>query len=173
MKLRRPILSASLVLLTVFSLAFPASAIVGTQEILKRLLAAIMTVEKLNYQVLLTQTDSVRHDTPSTMTYTLTAGSFYKVIALGDNDRVADIDLKVYDENDNLVGSDDDDTNVAEVNVSPKWTGKFKFVVDAYKMNSGYNDAFYGLVVARKETTSKPRTSTQPKNSGSPAKFYN
>ena len=51
-------------------------------------------------------------------------GNDYALVATGDN-RVLDVDLKVYDENWNLIDSDTDETNLALVRFTPKWTGAF------------------------------------------------
>lgn len=51
-------------------------------------------------------------------------GNDYLLVAAGDS-RVSDVDLKVYDENWNLIDSDTDSSSVAVVTFTPKWTGLF------------------------------------------------
>ena len=48
----------------------------------------------------------------------------YLLVAAGD-DRVTDVDIKVYDENMNLIASDTDATALAVVRFTPKWSGTF------------------------------------------------
>ena len=49
------------------------------------------------------------------------------IIVSGDGD--TDLDLYVYDENDNLVNYDDDGTDDCVVTFTPRWTGNFKVKV--------------------------------------------
>lgn len=49
------------------------------------------------------------------------------IIVSGDGD--TDLDLYVYDENDNLVNYDDDGTDDCVVSFTPRWTGNFKIKV--------------------------------------------
>jgi hypothetical protein len=55
---------------------------------------------------------------------TLFRGNNYALVAAGDS-RVIDVDLKIYDENWNLVDSDTDNSSIAIVTFRPKWTGTF------------------------------------------------
>ena len=65
-------------------------------------------------------------------------GEKAEVIVRGDHDTV--LRVEVYDENDNLIGSDTDgdSTGIALVTFHPRWTGVFKIRV----VNTGgvYND---------------------------------
>jgi hypothetical protein len=49
------------------------------------------------------------------------------IILSSDGD--TDLDLYVYDENDNLIGYDDDGTDDCVVSFTPRWTGNFKIKV--------------------------------------------
>jgi hypothetical protein len=51
-------------------------------------------------------------------------GNAYALVAAGDS-RVRDADIKVYDENWNLIDSDTDASAVAVVQFTPRWTGAF------------------------------------------------
>lgn len=55
---------------------------------------------------------------------TFYAGNSYVLVAAGDQ-RVSDVDIKVYDENWNLIESDTDESSVAVVTFRPKWSGLF------------------------------------------------
>lgn len=54
-------------------------------------------------------------------------GDLAEVAIVGDGD--TDLDLYVYDENGNLVGSDTDYSDNCYVSFYPKWTGSFKILV--------------------------------------------
>ncbi len=55
---------------------------------------------------------------------TFTGGELARVVVYGDGD--TDLDLYIYDENDNLIVKDDDRTDRCAVQWTPKWTGKFR-----------------------------------------------
>lgn len=76
---------------------------------------------------------------------TLYAGNNYCLAASGCEDAY-DVDLAVYDENGNFIGSDKDTTNLAVVRISPKWTGTYYLKVTMF--NSTYNGAHYVLQYA-------------------------
>jgi hypothetical protein len=69
---------------------------------------------------------------------TLVEGYTYQIAAAGCRDAY-DVDLRVFDENGNLIERDADSSNVAVVTVTPRWTGKFQIIVTLY--NSKYNGA--------------------------------
>ena len=125
--------------------------LVSTVEIFKRILYTIDQLESFENQILFTQMNNIRKNSISTQIYTLSSGSSYTIFAFGDDERVMDIDLTVLDENNNVIGKDTDDTNIAIVDVRPKWSGDFKIQVSAYRMKSTYNDAFYGIIIARND----------------------
>lgn len=62
---------------------------------------------------------------------TLQSGNTYKICAAGCED-AHDVDVFVYDENGNLIGSDDDTSPLAVATVTPKWTGTFYIKVRMY-----------------------------------------
>jgi len=80
-----------------------------------------------------------RRDGPAYVTRRVNANSSYtdyiifrggeiaEIAISGDGD--TDLDLYVYDENGNLVGSDTDYTDDCYVSFRPRWTGSFKVVV--------------------------------------------
>ena len=67
---------------------------------------------------------SLRTNTYDEWTYTLQAGVDYYFIGECDQD-CKDLDIKLYDENYNLVDQDVKPDNSPVVHVTPKWTGKF------------------------------------------------
>ncbi|MFN4241833.1 MAG: PPC domain-containing protein [Tepidisphaerales bacterium] len=68
---------------------------------------------------------------------TLRAGETTVITVIGGNH--TDLDLFVYDENSNLVGSDDDGTSVCIVSITPRWTGRFTIKVK----NLGFEPNLY------------------------------
>ena len=62
---------------------------------------------------------------------TLQSGNTYKICAAGCEDAY-DVDVFVYDENGNLIASDDDTSPLAVATVVPKWTGTFYIKVRMY-----------------------------------------
>ncbi len=68
------------------------------------------------------------------VTTTLFAGNKYLIVGAGDN-TVEDLDIQVYDENENIVAQDQKSDALPVVEVTPRWNGTFYIVV---KMYSGY-----------------------------------
>lgn len=68
----------------------------------------------------------------------LQAGSTYRIYA-EPTDPTVDIDLYVYDENNNLVAKDDDLSSNALCQVMPRWTGRFSIQVKCARGYSSYN----------------------------------
>ena len=71
-------------------------------------------------------------------------GNTYVLAATGDS-RVSDVDIKVYDENWNVIDSDEDSSNVALVSFTPSWTGVFHVRTINY---SGQGTGSIGFVIA-------------------------
>ncbi len=126
-----------------------AFAIVPMTAIMNRVTGIVSALEDKDEQIIFVQMDSIEKDQKSTQTYTLQEDSTYKIVVVGDEKRVTDIDLRVLDENDNEIGEDSDEQNIAMVRITPKWTGKFKIQVWAAEMKA--KDAFYGIVIARED----------------------
>lgn len=79
--------------------------------------------------------------------FTLHKGTSYKVISVCDND-CSDLDLTLYDENDNEISKDASTDSMPIVEASPKWTGKFSLKVKMYSCNS--NPCYYGISILGK-----------------------
>jgi hypothetical protein len=78
---------------------------------------------------------------------TLSAGNSYTLVAAGCEDAY-DVDLAVYDENGNRIGTDSDTSDVAVVSVTPRWSGTYYLKVTMF--NSTSNGAHYVLQYAFK-----------------------
>jgi|GEM_PF-1839693 len=128
-----------------------ASGSVSMAEIFKRLVTTLRQLENTGSQVVFVQVDSISRKTMDTQTYTLNSGNLYSIFVLGDGNRIEDIDLTVLDENDDVVEMDNDTENIAMVRMSPKRTGVFKIGVSAFRMKDCCDDAFYAIIIARKE----------------------
>jgi hypothetical protein len=126
-----------------------AQAQVSVMPVVERCSTVIAELEKQDAQILLFQIDHVSKGGTSSQTYTLRGGNDYFIIAIGDEERIADVDLCVYDSDGDKVKCDADDKNIAIVDFTSKIEQKYKFVVSAYKMNEDYTDGFFGLIVAR------------------------
>lgn len=77
--------------------------------------------------VKLDKVDKVNANSTDVWKVTFYKGNSYKIYVNGDDD--TDLDLYVYDENDNLVASDTDNLDLCICNVTPKWTGEFKIKI--------------------------------------------
>ncbi|MBP5670914.1 MAG: hypothetical protein J6X49_00865 [Victivallales bacterium] len=89
-----------------------------------------------------------------------TAGKTALVIVSGDKD--TDLDLYIYDENDNLIEKDEDGSDQCVVTWTPRWTGRFTIKV----VNRGdvYNEYTIGFTCGDGYTN---KTSVGPKETDS------
>ncbi|MDO4571552.1 MAG: hypothetical protein Q4D38_14300 [Planctomycetia bacterium] len=127
--------------------ATPVAAQVSCANVLANSIAVVSVLEDQGGQILNMNVATVDRGGTSSYTCTLQSGSTYVICAVGDDDRVQDLDLYVFDENGGKVAQDDDTTNIAVVNVTPRWTGTFRCEVRGYSMSR--SDAFYCVIVAR------------------------
>ncbi|MBX9626916.1 MAG: hypothetical protein K2X82_24155 [Gemmataceae bacterium] len=132
--------------------AAPASADpVTTLPVLKRALTIVAKEEGDDNQVLFMMVDAVKKGQTKSQTMTLDAGATYHVYAVGDDNRIKDIDLKVDDADGKEVGRDEDDTNLAIVELRVRKTQQFKFKVEPFRMRAGVGDGFFALIIVRVE----------------------
>ncbi|MBS1792524.1 MAG: hypothetical protein JSS81_01650 [Acidobacteria bacterium] len=127
--------------------AVESSAQVTAQNVLKRASALVQKLEAQKAQILFLQIDNVKQEQISTQSYQLEAGKKYVIVAIGDQDRIQDIDLVVANEDDEVVGKDNDETNAAVVQFTAETTGSYKMAVQGYKMSK--KDGFYAIVICR------------------------
>lgn len=77
----------------------------------------------------------------------LEKGWAYKIIAVCDND-CSDLDLVLYDENNNEISKDLGNDSLPMVEVTPRWTGRFSLRVTMYSCSN--SPCFYGITVLGK-----------------------
>ncbi len=80
-------------------------------------------------------------------TLNLIRNNRYAIIAVCDND-CSDIDLKVYDENNNLIAEDVAYDDYPLVNITPRWSGPFKVVVTVPGCRTEY--CYFGVAAFRR-----------------------
>lgn len=86
----------------------------------------------------------LEENTQESISIVLAAGSFYAIIGVCDSD-CQDMDIAVYDQNGNLVGSDTETDNIPVVEVSPQWDGPFSIQVSMPTCSASY--CYYGVGV--------------------------
>lgn len=87
---------------------------------------------------------SLRNGQSENYYFYLNRGDDYAIFAVCDGD-CGDMDLRVYDENGNLVASDTSTDDRPMVTVSPRWSGSFKLRTTMY--NCRYNPCRFGIGV--------------------------
>ncbi|HRW93588.1 MAG TPA: hypothetical protein P5560_11615 [Thermotogota bacterium] len=136
-----------LVLLGLVCLGMVGLGVVSVDGIMGRLMETIAFTENNDWQIVFLQVDNLVQNQVSRQTYTLEADSGYVLVALGDGNRITDIDLQVYDDSGKLLGEDKDDSNAAIVEVETKQQTKVTLSVSAWSMEA--NDGFFALLIAR------------------------
>ncbi len=123
---------------------------VSTAEILKRAIVVVAAEEAAGNQILMILVDSVSRGGMKTQTLTLGAGADYRVIAIGDDERIADLDLVVHDAIGRQIGKDDDTSNIAIVNFRAVRTQQYSMTVNPFRMrNNIVRDGFFVLIIVR------------------------
>lgn len=132
--------------LVFFSLT-DARAQVSAKNVLERAGAVVEKLEEQDAQVLFIQVDNISKEQIATQSYALEPGSTYAIVAVGDQDRIQDIDLAVADSDGDIVGKDNDESNLAIVKIKPRVKETFKIAVKGYKMTR--SDGFYAIIICR------------------------
>ncbi len=141
MKLRRIALCLAVCMAAV--VAVPASAMTTAQEFrdlwngcaqgIDRMLDNGWVVEHIEF-------DWMRLGEVYVSTETLSAGHTFKIVGVGGHG-IADLDIRVYDENGNLVAADTLNDDVPEVDITPAWTGPFRVEVAVEAAEAGWDPA--------------------------------
>ncbi|MBO0933828.1 hypothetical protein [Fibrella aquatilis] len=143
-------LRLALLALCLFALKVAASAQVSTKRVRELIdLVTDKVEEGETDQVLLITIDYVRREGSSTQTYYLSAGDRYRAVAVGDNNRIKDIDLYVLTEGGTELTKDSDEKNIAACSFRANSSGPYRFKVKPYKMAEDIKDGFFGLVISR------------------------
>ncbi len=125
--------------------AFP----VPTAKLLERVIQVVEIMESSNNQVLMMKMDHLTRTQYATIAYEFTAGNTYNIVALGDENRISDIDLIVMNSNGTVLSKDTDLTNVAVASITPTTSGTYYFKVSPYSFKGSVNDGFFGLIISR------------------------
>lgn len=139
MKTKIPTLIKVMAIIMAYGFVSPQFAMASRESARRNAYALSMALEAAGFNVrelyngaLVGRGRSIQFET------TLRTGYTYKIAAAGCQDAY-DVDVRVYDENGNLIDSDDDSSNLAVATVSPAWTGTYYIVVTLYR--SAYNGA--------------------------------
>lgn len=90
------------------------------------------------------QIDKLQGDGTDAFTLTLQKGVEYRIAAVCDHD-CGDIDIQLFDENDNNVAEDNETDSTPIVSITPRWTGRFEVHVRMYDCKA--DPCYYGLGV--------------------------
>lgn len=140
---------AGMIIVLVGTMPQAASAQVSALEVMK--IAALFAglEEAQGNQVLLVHISVATKGFTTSQTLTLQAGSKYRIYALGDGNRIVDIDLSVDDADGKEVGKDNDDKNVAIVEVRVVKTQQYTLKAYPYKLKNGIKDGFFAFLIVR------------------------
>ncbi|HDN27604.1 MAG TPA: hypothetical protein ENG03_11015 [Thioploca sp.] len=95
-----------------------------------------------NYELSSSYVNSLRDDRSNMLTMSLSRGRSYAIVAVCDQD-CRDIDLLVYNENDQLVGKDIKADDKPMVGISPRWSGDFR--VQVKMISCSASPCYYGV----------------------------
>lgn len=101
------------------------------EESLKaQLMELAQLAEKAGYQISeeTTHVDAMGNEVEETYEFALNADTEYQIVGVCDDD-CEDLDLILRDEKGNIIARDADKDSTPVVEVTPKWTGKFKLSV--------------------------------------------
>lgn len=88
--------------------------------------------------------DRLDGDGEDSFTLTLEEGVTYTIASVCDED-CSDVDIRLYDENENLIDADESADDVPITEVTPAWTGEFTITVHMYECKR--EPCFYGIGV--------------------------
>ncbi|WP_417913765.1 hypothetical protein [Candidatus Electronema sp. JM] len=91
--------------------------------------------------------DNMRDGEEDSFSFTLRKGMQYKIVSACDED-CSDLDLAMYDDNDEKVSDDLKDDSLPVVSVTPRRTGKFTLKVKMVSCKS--NPCYYGISILGK-----------------------
>jgi len=133
--------------------AAPATATIGDiAAVQSQLNNAAALLRRAGYTIRESGVDTLYLDDTTLYSGTFRRGYTYKVMAIGGRG-IADLDIALYDENDNLIDEDSESDARPIVDVTPRWSGDFTLAINLYALTRGaraYDDYAYGYIVAYK-----------------------
>ena len=125
---------------------FPQAALAtnrSVEQITQQLASAAVLMYGDRYRVTHEPTVSTLRDRGKQLvSVNLRSGVTYGLVGVCDND-CADVDLKLYDENYNLIDADIRSNDTPVVTVTPRWSGRYYVEVDME--NCRVNYCYYGI----------------------------
>jgi hypothetical protein len=99
------------------------------------------------YEMIFDEIELVEEETPFPIRITLGRGD-YRIYAEGGQ-RIADLDLRVYDEDGEMVAEDNVSDNMPICEISTGHSQTFEIEVYAYEMNPSFTEGYFVIVVVR------------------------
>lgn len=135
--------------LLLFALAVVSASLAAQERYVRQVRVQLETLEEKMEEEGFQRThafkiDKLPGDGTDSFTLTLDRGTDYVLASVCDTD-CSDIDVKVYDENDNEVAEDTTVDDLPMVFVSPRWTGKFRIQITMYSCRQRV--CYYGIGV--------------------------
>jgi hypothetical protein len=116
----------------VLALTAPAADLhAQTSSVYSQLLNLTKTLNERGLMLDAYEVDGLGDSESQSFYFEFEAGTSYTVTAVCDTD-CSDIDICLWDENDNEIECDEEVDDAPVVTVTPKWTGQFKLEVDMF-----------------------------------------
>jgi hypothetical protein len=100
-----------------------------------------------DYDLVTVKSGRLRRREGESLSVTMSRGNRYAIVGVCDED-CNDIDLRLYDENDNLIDSDTSSDDKPVVVVSPRWSGEYRLRVTMARCSA--NPCYYGVGLFRR-----------------------
>lgn len=120
--------------------------------LLERVILLSAAMHSQGYTVVHIEVDKLQKGQNYSTSRKLFKDNHYKIVGFGGVG-ISDLDIKLYDENDNLIDEDTSNDNVPEVDVSPRWSGKFYIRTSVFSLENGYstsNEYFFLYIIGFK-----------------------
>lgn len=109
-----------------------AVSVAGQSDVERQVLSIGLTLAadgyELTHDIRMASLNDGRYDN---YYFTLNRGYTYRIYAVCDGD-CDDLDLCVFDENENEIDCDEESDDLPIISVTPKWTGRFRLWVKMY-----------------------------------------
>ncbi len=147
MKSQRMTTSIVATIVMLIALVGPAAnAQTSVSEILGKSVAFVLDEQVEGSQILTFDMGTLVRGQETQLGLDLRPGTTYNVAVFGDDSHIQDIDASVYDPRGRLVDEDDDETNLALMDVHATMAGRYQVVISGYEMS--HRTGFYGVVVS-------------------------